>query len=326
MKIKNPVVLRDNPKEGYLGFVRSIAYSPDGTLLAGGNDGGFIGLWNVATKEIITTIRCDYDAINSLSFSHDGQILAASSSGRIGRYTANISMWKPLTGRIVRNFMDIGVQVYQIAFSSDDKLLAFANNDFSIKIWDLENGQIFKRFAGYTESIYCLDFSPDNSLLVGAGENVIILWDVASGQEIRRFSSNLNVYGFVKFSPDGTVITAGYDNGTIKFWWVTDGQEIKTMFVGDDFTGFAAFTSDWKIVAISDKKRVLHFWDVESETQIASVLEDSAYSGQYKDMWRPTALTFSPDNQSLAAGITKDRIKIYHWRNNSIFTWLRKRL
>ena len=63
--------------EGHEGEVTSVAFSPDGTILASGGSEGFDGtvkLWDVAKRELITTLQTG--DVASVVFSPDGSLLA----------------------------------------------------------------------------------------------------------------------------------------------------------------------------------------------------------------------------------------------------------
>ncbi len=64
---------------GHKPYVRSVSFSPDGTLLASGSDDDTIRLWDVATGEEIRTLTGHTSVVTSVSFSPDGTLLASGS-------------------------------------------------------------------------------------------------------------------------------------------------------------------------------------------------------------------------------------------------------
>jgi WD40 repeat protein len=63
----------------HAGAVTSVAFSPDGHLLATGSEDITVMLWNNATGERVNTLTGRVSAVTSVAFSPDGRILATGS-------------------------------------------------------------------------------------------------------------------------------------------------------------------------------------------------------------------------------------------------------
>src|SRR4029079_19535628 len=78
-----------------------------------------------------------------------------------------------------------GRAVSKVAFSRDNKLLASAATDNTIKIWDVATKPELSTFTGHTSSIVSIDFSADGRLLASAGEDgSTFLWDTKTGEHL----------------------------------------------------------------------------------------------------------------------------------------------
>ena len=73
----------------------SLAFSPDGTILAAGDEWGNISFWEVATWSIRTLVKGSDAAVWDLSFSPDGRTLAAACGD------AMVRLWDPISGQVV---------------------------------------------------------------------------------------------------------------------------------------------------------------------------------------------------------------------------------
>jgi len=95
---------------GQTGYIRAVAMSPDNKILASGSDDYSIMLYNMDTRSVIgQPIRghngvsvsnafyimysCDLQAIRSLAFSKDGQLLAS------GSEDSTVRLWNVRTGK-----------------------------------------------------------------------------------------------------------------------------------------------------------------------------------------------------------------------------------
>jgi hypothetical protein len=125
-----------DPKADRVGLlperVRSVAFSPDGALLASGS-GGFdpmLRLWNVATGALLLQVKSANGCLESVAFSRDGQMIA--SVGDCGI----VELWEVTTGRRRRAWAAHPGRCYTLAFAPDGRRLATGGYDTTIMIWD----------------------------------------------------------------------------------------------------------------------------------------------------------------------------------------------
>lgn len=119
--------------------LRALAFSPDGTLLAGLNSSGPAICWKSPTGEEVRRLTGPPDRyfISPLFFSPDGRLAAA--GGRGTKVPAGFGLvWEVATGT-VRHTLDGHRQaVMSLAFSPDGRKLATGSLDTTILIWDLD--------------------------------------------------------------------------------------------------------------------------------------------------------------------------------------------
>ncbi|MBX6314156.1 MAG: serine/threonine protein kinase [Isosphaeraceae bacterium] len=108
-------------------YTMTLAFSPDGTLLASGHEWGEIYLWDLAGGRI--TLRGHTQDVLGLAFSPDGQTLAS-----VGR-DRSIRLWDPLTGQELLTLRGHVNQVHAVTFSPDGWTLATACHGGGIRLW-----------------------------------------------------------------------------------------------------------------------------------------------------------------------------------------------
>ena len=142
------------------GRISTIAYSPDGNLLAVGT---YIGVWiyDVHTGAELDLLTGHTAEIESLAFSPDGNTLA--SGGRWGDDT--IQLWDVATWQRKATLTGHTSRITDMAFSPDGTILASGSGDKTVRLWNARTGQHKSTLTGHTRSVYSVAFSPDGYTL-----------------------------------------------------------------------------------------------------------------------------------------------------------------
>lgn len=290
--------------------VSSIAFSPDGQLLASGSaDDGTIKLWDVEMGQHIATFTEKPEPESSMlcvAFSPDGTRLAVGS-------VAGIKLLEVPTGEHIytRQHIDFGklefpARIFSVAFSPDGTKLASASWD-GVKLWDVETGQNITTLRGHTRVVSSVAFSSDGLILASDSVDGVQVWEAATGQHITTLAGPPNFVTSIAYSPDGTRIATGSADArnaehTVKLWDVETEENIATLQGHTDLVTTIAYSRDGTLLASGSKDKTVRLWAVSTGKIIATL------QGHEKRIF---SIAFSPDGTKLASGSEDTSIRLW---------------
>ena len=194
--------------EGLAGVTWSVAFSPDGSLLATASQDGIARLWDPHEGELVARLSGHDAAVDYLAFDPDGtKLLTGSDDG-----TARI--WAVPNGTLLLKLEGQPQGVTSVAWSPDGKLVATTSYDGTLFIRDAISGEPLHRLTGSSGVILAVAFSPDGRWLATSSDEdgALRIWDAATGRLADVHEGALKSTGFsIGFSPDGErIIIPGY--------------------------------------------------------------------------------------------------------------------
>lgn len=218
------------------GQVRGLVFSPDGSKIVSGIDGGLVHIRTIGTFKGELQLRGHAEngaGVSTLAILPDGRILAAGGDHR----QTTIFLWEMETGKVLHRIEGHSGSITALAFSPDGKTLISGavpgatgtSRKQLVALWDVTTGKEIRRLGGTAHVQGPFAFSPDGKVLAAGSYSSIQLWDLATGDLLNRSAAHKEGVCRIAFSPDGkTVATSSYDGG-VRTWETGTGKHLRML-------------------------------------------------------------------------------------------------
>jgi WD40 repeat protein len=303
---------------GHRKLVDSVAFSPDGRILASGSFDNTVKIWEPSTGKLIRTLKAPGNlhlsipgvvGIFAIAFSPDGHYLASAGWNNV------LGIWQMPSGddlRTVRGWNWDWVVPAQsafidcVAFSPDSRYIATGGGDKLVRVADVLKGGEVRKFKGHTKLVRTVAFSPDGkSLATGSWDESVRVWDYRDGQLLQALEGHFGVVESVAFSPDGRYLAAATKND-IRLWDVATWKAVLTLSGHTGRVREIAFSPDDRWLASGSEDATVRLWAVGTGKPVAEL---SPHHG------RITSVKFSQDGRVLAAGSEDSSVLVWETKN-----------
>ncbi len=191
--------------------INSLAFTPDGKILATSGLDASIKLWDVAAKKELHTLTGHSDRVLSIAMAPDGKTLASASEDR------SLRIWEIDTGKQQSALFDNNGAVSSVAFADGGRTLISGASDGAIKLWDsAERRAIVLRMW---KNVLSVGSSSDRkSMAAGMDGGEVTLWYLQQNLVRRVLEGHQAAVFAVTFSPDSQTLATASLDGTVKLW------------------------------------------------------------------------------------------------------------
>lgn len=325
--------------------ILSVAFSPDGKLLAASDINHEIHIWQVSDGKKLLTCKVEDGWVWSVTFSLDSRILASSAN-------RTINLWDVQTGECLQTLPGYTSRIFSLSFSPDNRFLASGSEDKLVRIWNWQTGQLLKTLSGHTDEVRSVTFAPSSQLLAsGSYDRTVRLWNTTTGECLHTLIGHKHWVWSVAFSPDGNTLASSSSDKTIGLWdlngkckyvlthshtlrtlafsydgqvlasgsddtiklWNLKTKECKLLQGHTSWISSLAFSPNSYLLASGSEDQSVRLWDTQTHRCLKSL------QGHSNGIW---AVAFSPDGQKIASGSQDRIVRFWHSKTGEYLSCL----
>ncbi len=299
---------------------RAVVFSPDGQLLAVAKKTG-VWVYDISTSKPLALFPAE-KAINSLAFSSDGKTIAFSEFifNFHGGENINVQLWDVATGT---QTAAIAQEDWSkaVAFSTDGTLLATANIDETVTLWNVATQRKVATHQGKLTSTGAdyplpMSFSPDDAILAfGSKHGTVNLLDVSTGTQTASLEGHTYPVTSISFSPNGATLASGSWDRTVRLWNVATRENIATLKGHTDRVNSVTFLRGGTTLASGSDDGTIKLWDVTTNRNTTT------FEGHTDGIG---SVAFSSQSNTLVAGVIDGSIKLWDVASRGVINDLDK--
>lgn len=211
-------------QQGHFHDMNTLAYSPDGQLVATGGDDGKLKLWNVSSGFCIATLSEHTAPITAIEFAKKGKVLFSASMD------GTVRAWDLVRYRNFRTLTSPRpVQFGCLAIEGSGEIVCAGSggggDTFDIYMWSVQSGKLLDTLSGHSGPVSSLAFSPTGSgtLASTSWDKTVKIWECFKGKSAID-TLNLNSDGLaVAYRHDGAEICVASLDGQLSFFDPREG-------------------------------------------------------------------------------------------------------
>jgi WD40 repeat protein/serine/threonine protein kinase len=292
-----------NPLRGHAGAIQSVAFSPDGRLLATGSYDQTIRLWDLESwktgepRPPSRVLSGPADTVWTVVFSPDGSLLATS-----GCTDGMLRLWDTASGRVLHKLSGHSRNWPLVAFSPVEALVAAGGENGTVNQWEVRSGRPLPPLGNNQGPIRGVAFSPDGRLLAAGGERAVQVIDRKTGQCLHTFPGE-TLCGNLAFTADSKTLVGTNEapGPRLRVWDIETGKEQPPRTGHTNHILGLALQPGGRLAATGSWDGTVRLWDLADAVKEARVFD-------FHDQVNQVA--FSPDGHYLAVARADHMIAI----------------
>lgn len=295
--------------------IRSIAFSPDGTVLATAGDFSAAHTWDAEKGTPLAAYAGHSQPISVALFLDNDRLLTGSAdkTARVWELNPQWRLEKTLGG--IDQPAVFSHRVLALDFSADATQLlvggGIPSRNGELSIFNVADGKrTFYLPQAHDDVIHAARFSPDGKRIASAGaDKYVRTFDLASSQQLRRFEGHTNYVLGLAWKGDGQTLASSAADNTVKIWDAETGDQRRTISNFNKHVTSIAFVGESDTIVSSCGDRSVRMHNSANGGNVRS------FGGA--DSW-VHCVDIVPNSTVLAAGTASGALKLWNGTNGQV--------
>jgi len=194
--------------------VHSVAWSPDGSKIAVGDDSGIMSIYDSSSGVLLKQFTPHKNAVSAISWSKQGRVATGSYDNTVKIWDS--SDWKQV-GDTIQNHTN---QVWDVAWSADGNELTSSGKDGKIFTYSPDAKYLSEMETTVTGLARAVSWEPAGDFLVGfiqddfTNKPIIYKWSASSGKIKKQLAINVTAYD-ISWDSKGSLVGVTLENGSV---------------------------------------------------------------------------------------------------------------
>ncbi len=340
---------------GFDNFVQSLAFSPDGAMVAAGSRDGTLRLWDVPGQRPIATLPGEGGPIQRVAFSRDGQFVATGSAFLEGaEKPGELLLWDVAQRTLASCLARFPRGIYGLAFHPDGEMLVVLTAERALRAIPYRKREVYQRIPAHEGAVQALEFDSSGRLFTAGRDRSLRSWDLESRSPISSIEIGQNALRGVALAADGKILLTFGERPELAWRDSNSGSVLRRSDPLPDELSWATMSAGGAVAA-ADVAGGLHRWDADGKRTLswtapsgpvrqllftddlgrmaASACADKVvfwdtHSGNYRNVLdagsEVRSLALSPDRKLVAAGTAQGAIRLWSVESGKLVAAIRE--
>lgn len=290
--------VRSSPPRAHDSAVSALAINAQGTLLASGDLGGVIKLWQLPAGALIQTWNETVGAVTDLAFAGgDSELWSAHPKGILKRWQMPSGGEKNVPG-------GLGNLSAPIAFpGTGDWLVAVRDGKLSA-VYSQATGESLRNLGGFEHEVTALKVTPDGRMLLAGGDRGSVgLWNAIDGTLIKARDADFETISALALAADGSLALRAGGNGHLQILRLPEMGAVQDIMSTQGVPHAAAIRPQLDVVAVGSEQPKVLLWQVNNAGSKTRLLTGHGAAVR--------AVAITPDGGLLFTGSDDKTIRVW---------------